>query len=816
MGVLNDLIVKGASRFIGDIYSNNIESNSIESNSITTSTLYLYGNKTSNKTNRYLYSDTLDNMYFKINDTIPLVIRPEAIGPALSLSGTINLGATDRLWKDTYSKTFRTYDSANTSGTDHGFLVNDTSGAKYAAMYFHTAGTTSTVGIGALSLGNASASGTTKNARGAIFIYGTNTSYTRLMSNLNATSSSTIYLPNKTGDSYLIHASSTAVVGSATKPVYIEADGRVTAMSYTIEKSVPSDAVFTDTKVTQGVTTATSWRKVLLNAATNTSGADVPTEHTSKVYSAIGVEVYPSDGTLQATHLKSNGNMTIDRTDYSYTTATRGTAIALLGIKYNNAGTGVYSKNILSAIATSETTATVDQCSIILTSGGGSLVLGSGESAPTVQKNNNLNTNENMYLIADGTIHFYTNANTAANARKMLEIGNSSIVLTASSRYSVDIVGKNNEGSSVSEIYYDAGSTTAISSGRWYFRGYSPNTTASTTSTGKYEAFALPTVSSGVTANVTYCIPSSKGGTADYVLKSAGATAQPVWVAQSALSGVAAAKTTSLSFGATATIATIGGNDIKVTMPANPNTDTKVTMTSSTNNADVPVILAAGASPTSGSAYGSLYSTKVKVNPSTGNLIATQLNGVTIGSSPKFTDTNTWTALSTSTAGYVAAAPNDTTKFLRGDASWAALPSASTTVAGIVTTANQSFEGRKTFKLINPTIYDGTGGSSRHRYIYFNNNVGNLAYMRFDAGHATNFTASQFGFLQYSPPTTTATTPYINSSGTKTYEMYYLPAATKNLAANKSYYIFAGTYSTTDLTAGTSELKTGTFYAVYV
>ena len=33
-------------------------------------------------------------------------------------------------------------------------------------------------------------------------------------------------------------------------------------------------------------------------------------------------------------------------------------------------------------------------------------------------------------------------------------------------------------------------------------------------------------------------------------------------------------------------------------------------------------------------------SSKLKFNPSTGNLQATQLNGVTVGSSPKFTDTN--------------------------------------------------------------------------------------------------------------------------------------------------------------------------------
>lgn len=48
------------------------------------------------------------------------------------------------------------------------------------------------------------------------------------------------------------------------------------------------------------------------------------------------------------------------------------------------------------------------------------------------------------------------------------------------------------------------------------------------------------------------------------------------------------------------------------------------------------------------------------------------------GSTFTFTqqDNNTWNALSTSQAGYVSQAPNDTTKFLRGDASWAQVSSA--------------------------------------------------------------------------------------------------------------------------------------------
>ena len=45
-------------------------------------------------------------------------------------------------------------------------------------------------------------------------------------------------------------SASTAAIGSSTKPVYINASGMITACTYTLGKSVPSDAVFTDTTYT--------------------------------------------------------------------------------------------------------------------------------------------------------------------------------------------------------------------------------------------------------------------------------------------------------------------------------------------------------------------------------------------------------------------------------------------------------------------------------------------------------------------------------------------------------------------------------------
>jgi hypothetical protein len=75
-------------------------------------------------------------------------------------------------------------------------------------------------------------------------------------------------------------------------------------------------------------------------------------------------------------------------------------------------------------------------------------------------------------------------------------------------------------------------------------------------------------------------------------------------------------------------------------IPANPNTDTKVRQTLSTANKNYPLLMSyAESSNTTGNVDNVSYrANTIYANPSTGNLQATQLNGVTIGSSPKFTD----------------------------------------------------------------------------------------------------------------------------------------------------------------------------------
>ena len=80
---------------------------------------------------------------------------------------------------------------------------------------------------------------------------------------------------------------------------------------------------------------------------------------------------------------------------------------------------------------------------------------------------------------------------------------------------------------------------------------------------------------------------------------------------------------------------------------ADTNTDTNVTQTATTTSANYEVLFSATADNTTRT-EGARKNNNLLFNPSTGNLQATQLNGVTIGTNPKFTDTNTTYTANTS------------------------------------------------------------------------------------------------------------------------------------------------------------------------
>lgn len=101
-----------------------------------------------------------------------------------------------------------------------------------------------------------------------------------------------------------------------------------------------------------------------------------------------------------------------------------------------------------------------------------------------------------------------------------------------------------------------------------------------------------------------------------------------------------------LSWGATATIGTVFGTALTLTMPTNPNTDTKVTQSSTTTSNFRPIILgvtnSTDTSTLANTATGQVYaSTKFYAQPSTGQLYATTFVGALSGKASSATIADT-------------------------------------------------------------------------------------------------------------------------------------------------------------------------------
>ena len=81
-------------------------------------------------------------------------------------------------------------------------------------------------------------------------------------------------------------------MGSGTQPVWVEG-GIIKNTTYTLAKSVPSNAVFTDTNnaVRQSASTTTNWRKVLLHYKDDAASTTAVTDSTNQVYATVGISV---------------------------------------------------------------------------------------------------------------------------------------------------------------------------------------------------------------------------------------------------------------------------------------------------------------------------------------------------------------------------------------------------------------------------------------------------------------------------------------------------------------------------------------------
>ena len=98
-------------------------------------------------------------------------------------------------------------------------------------------GTTSTIGWSHLYIGNSTGEGTDNNSRGALSIYGKDSARHVICSSITGSTEQYVYLQNYAGTQYLVHASTTAAVGSSSQPVYVDANGRITAVDSSYVKT---------------------------------------------------------------------------------------------------------------------------------------------------------------------------------------------------------------------------------------------------------------------------------------------------------------------------------------------------------------------------------------------------------------------------------------------------------------------------------------------------------------------------------------------------------------------------------------------------
>lgn len=121
-------------------------------------------------------------------------------------------------------------------------------------------------------------------------------------------------------------------------------------------------------------------------------------------------------------------------------------------------------------------------------------------------------------------------------------------------------------------------------------------------------------------------------------------------------------------------------------------TNNAVTQTNTTGSADYRVLLSENANDTT-QTVGARKSANLKFNPSTGNLQATQLNGVTIGASPKFTDT-TYESKSASSGGTAVSLCTTGEKYTWNGKADKAVPSANGNVATLNSSGNLADSGK--------------------------------------------------------------------------------------------------------------------------
>lgn len=300
----------------------------------------------------------------------------------------------------------------------------------------------------------------------------------------------------------------------------------------------------------------------------------------------------------------------------------------------------------------------------------------------------------------------------------------------------------------VSMIRYDAGSSDEnITSGRMIFFQWSPTIPATSAVSSYYEYYTLPAVTSALSSNKEYAILTAKN---------------PVTIEQGG-TGATSSAAALTNLGAAAASHTHAAADI----------------TSGT------LSLNHGGTGTSAASSSALLSTLINsLSESTNNA---NINDFIV-------------------AQYYNGGTTHTTYYRRSLSHiFTAIPAASSSERGVVTTGEQYFGGIK--HLLNPRFR----GSDQYTHIYIHNSnnvlVGQIGY---DSGNSSNITKGQFYMHVYSPKSTA------DGETTGYREVYYFPEVATGLAANKSYNIITtknisdiGTISVSQGGTGATTLTSG-------
>lgn len=435
--------------------------------------------------------------------------------------------------------------------------------------------------------------------------------------------------------------------------------GAIKTSGYTIAKSVPSDAVFTDhyawtditgkpdtysptigttsttamagntnvNNVTQGTSTTESWRKIILaggdaQAAWNTAVVN----KTSQVYQAVGIAAQPSTGTLRATVLQ-------------------GGSLILTGKLLQFAGT----KATTTIIECLDNTVDGNGNGIKLI-GGGVTVIGSGESAANFSPASA--GTEVLYLLSDNQVYIEGNGQTIAN-RLGLQIDTSGHLLPTKAE------GTNNNAQNLGasanrwkNIYGTVLNLNVLTGGSY--------TAASDKGEGVSPRYfpARWTFNAGITAAngdiITIKIPGAGSGYGDFLSVDNGTHYYPVSHASTSRLTTHFAKDVCItlqfdSAGYASDVFKLNGSDARVaskddtdvgagvwrvlSLYDSGNTNDSVYQQNTTGNADYRILLSQNANDTTQTTY-ARKNTNLKYNPSTqtlkigsGTLTATNYSG---------------------------------------------------------------------------------------------------------------------------------------------------------------------------------------------